>query len=248
MAQRVLLLRLTPLGLGVRLISPNLFQPRADLESALAPRARRELSSEKAQLRRSFLARREGLPLALVERHSARIIRRFWRLQAAREKGWLSSYVAFAGEIRTRPIIEEALCRGWRVAVPVVSPEPGGALLLSEVKDLEAELRKGRLGIWEPRASAIRPVMPQVIDCFVIPGIAFDRGGRRLGFGQGYYDRLLAGARPDAWRIGLAFSCQMADRIPSDPRDIRMHRVVTEKGVWRGLSRRAASLSLAIKP
>jgi 5-formyltetrahydrofolate cyclo-ligase len=206
-AQRVLLLRLTPLGLGVRLISPNLFQPRVDLESALAPRARRELSSEKAQLRRSFLARREGLPLALVERHSARIIRRFWRLQAAREKGWLSSYVAFAGEIRTRPLIEEALCRGWRVAVPVVSPEPGGALLLSEVKDLEAELRKGRLGIWEPRASAIRPVMPQVIDCFVIPGIAFDRGGRRLGFGQGYYDRLLAGARPDAWRIGLAFSC-----------------------------------------
>jgi 5-formyltetrahydrofolate cyclo-ligase len=151
--------------------------------------------------------------------------------------------VAFGREVRTRPLIEEAIRRGWRVAIPVVPPKPGGLLLLSEVRDLQAELVQGRFGLWEPRGWALRPVAVEVIDCFVVPGVAFDRGGRRLGFGRGYYDRLLARARPDAWRIGMAFSCQMADRLPAHPGDILLHRVITEEGVWQCAPRRPSGPS-----
>ena len=218
---------------------PALTQPGADLESSLAPPERRRPSSEKEELRRRLLARRQALSLEVIERDSARIIRRFFRLHAARGGRWLSCYVAFGREVRTRPLIEEALRRGWRVAIPVVPPERGGLLLLSEVKDLEAEVVQGGFGLWEPRGWALRPIAIEVIDCFVVPGVAFDRGGRRLGFGRGYYDRLLVRARPDAWRIGIAFSCQVVDRLPAHPGDILVHRVITEEGVWRGPPRAA---------
>jgi 5-formyltetrahydrofolate cyclo-ligase len=71
------------------------------------------------------------------------------------------------------------------------------------------------------------------MDCFVLPGLAFEPQGFRLGFGRGYYDHLLASARTDAWRIALAFSFQMTSRLPREEWDVPMHRIVTETGVIR---------------
>jgi 5-formyltetrahydrofolate cyclo-ligase len=68
---------------------------------------------------------------------------------------------------------------------------------------------------------------------YVVPGVAFDRCGNRLGHGAGYYDRLLALASPSATLIGLAFDCQMVDSIPVEPHDVRMHYLITESGVYK---------------
>ncbi|MFQ5691489.1 MAG: 5-formyltetrahydrofolate cyclo-ligase [Nitrospinota bacterium] len=203
-------------------------------------------AAEKVRIRRTFLTRRDALSPQTVEALSRSILARFWRLRAVRDldarvrdgrPAWLSSYVDFGREVRTRPLLRRALARGYRVAVPVVPPGRRGVLILSEVNDVPDPRAPGPdwvrtgWGLLEPRE--LRPVEPERMDCFVIPGVAFDRSGYRIGFGRGYYDRLLAAARPDAWRIGLAFSSQMTPRLPWAEWDVPMHRVVTESGVVR---------------
>ncbi|MFQ5912290.1 MAG: 5-formyltetrahydrofolate cyclo-ligase [Nitrospinota bacterium] len=203
-------------------------------------------AAEKARLRREFLAGRNALPQGTVESLSRAVLRRIWALRAVREMEarkrvgetvWLSCYVDFDREVRTRPLMCKALERGYRLAVPVVPPGREGGLILSEVKDVPGSREPGsgwvrsRWGLFEPRDP--RPVEPGRMDCFVIPGVVFDRRGFRLGFGKGYYDGLLASARTDAWRIGLAFSSQLAGRLPRAEWDVPMHRIVTESGVVR---------------
>ena len=79
----------------------------------------------------------------------------------------------------------------------------------------------------------------QELDLLVIPGLAFDRQGGRLGYGKGYFDRLLPGARPDALLAAVAFECQLFDAVPMQPYDVRVDAVVTES---RYLSSHAAAL------
>jgi 5-formyltetrahydrofolate cyclo-ligase len=81
--------------------------------------------------------------------------------------------------------------------------------------------------VLEPAPGA-RAVRADLVDVFVVPGLLFDRAGRRLGRGGGHFDRLLACARPDALRVGVCPAERLVDELPEDPWDVRMHRVVTE--------------------
>ena len=85
----------------------------------------------------------------------------------------------------------------------------------------------GRLGLREPEAGG-SAVSIDEIAAFCVPGVAFDRGGGRIGWGRGHYDATLVKARADALRIGLAFECQVVDRIDSELHDAPMHVIVTE--------------------
>lgn len=87
-------------------------------------------------------------------------------------------------------------------------------------------------GIPEPATTG--PETPLVdIDAFLLPGIAFDEQGARLGFGKGYYDRVLERARPDALRVGFAFECQVVARVPTDTHDQAIHALITERRLRR---------------
>lgn len=93
----------------------------------------------------------------------------------------------------------------------------------------EDQLAPGAFAIPEPAAAA--PVVPaRSIDAFVMPGLAFDAGGARIGWGRGFYDRSLAAA-PDRLRIGYCYDCQLFDSVPREPSDLPMHIIVTESGV-----------------
>ncbi len=100
-----------------------------------------------------------------------------------------------------------------------------------------AELAPGVFGILEPRPELRqlpdRQASMQEVDLVVVPGVAFDRQGGRLGHGRGYYDRLLAQARPDSLFIGLAYECQMVSELPLLPSDVRMHLVITEAHIYK---------------
>ncbi len=89
------------------------------------------------------------------------------------------------------------------------------------------------LGILEPKAEWRRCVERRVdvaeLDLIVVPGIAFDHNGGRLGHGKGYYDQLLQFARPDTMLVALAFECQIFPQIPMQPHDIPMHKLITER-------------------
>jgi 5-formyltetrahydrofolate cyclo-ligase len=100
-----------------------------------------------------------------------------------------------------------------------------------------SELVPGTFGILEPTAELRelppRQVLPSQIDLALVPGVVFDRQGNRLGYGRGFYDRLLRQLPREVLRVGLAFECQVVEELPVEPHDERMDWLVTEAGVRR---------------
>jgi len=117
------------------------------------------------------------------------------------------------------------LREGRRIAVPRVDRERR-ALVLHEIGDVERDSVAGYVGVPEPRA-ALPVVHPGDIDWMLVPGVAFDARGRRLGYGGGFFDRLLPSIRADAPRIAGAFDVQIVDAVPEGPLDHRVDAIAT---------------------
>ena len=112
----------------------------------------------------------------------------------------------------------------------MVEPEQR-QLLLSHIEDYDRDLAPGYRGILEPPAGSRRLVEAGQIDLYLIPGVAFDPRGYRLGRGLGYYDRCLAGVKNAATVCALAYELQLVDRLPVEQHDIRVDLIVTEQRV-----------------
>lgn len=140
----------------------------------------------------------------------------------------LCLYDAFATEVATRPIAELALARGLQLVYPRIRR---GGLHLALHRATPATLRPGVWGIGEPAEDAPE-VNPREVDVVLMPGLLFDRAGNRLGFGKGHYDATFSAA-PDRLRVGLAFDRQLVDELPAGAHDLRVHLLVTERGVLR---------------
>lgn len=198
--------------------------------------------NEKARLRREVLARREAEPDR--EASSARIRARLEALPEYTSAGLIAAFVGVGSEVDTLPAIASALASGRRVAVPSVVK---GSLVLTLLRDI-AELEPAPFGLLEPPAELRdepgRRVAPDEVDFFVVPGVAFDEEGGRLGHGKGYYDGLLRQARPDASRTAVAFECQIVSAVPMTERDVRVDRVVTEERVIRAGASRSGGAGL----
>lgn len=124
------------------------------------------------------------------------------------------------GEIDIRPLLVALAARGHTILLPV-TPRPGSPLAFGRWQPGDA-LRPGRFGTMVPAAAD-----PRSPDALLVPLIAFDRRGHRLGYGGGYYDRTLA-ALPGARAIGCAFAAQEVAEIPCGPYDVPLHAVATE--------------------
>ena len=146
-------------------------------------------------------------------------------------------YVDVRSEVRTRPLLLSALEHGKRVVVPYCIDEVLELFLLEGMKELDV----GTLGISEPktelRSRADRKVDVLQLDLIMVPGVAFDRRGGRVGHGKAYYDKLLARARRDTPLVALAFECQLFPHVPTEPHDVFMDKVITEKAVYPGIGR-----------
>lgn len=135
----------------------------------------------------------------------------------------LAVYAAKGTEVDTTAIAEHAARRGLTVVYPRVA---GDDRTLAFHAVNASELAPGRFGLLEPSADAPRMSLARIA-AFVVPGLAFDRTGGRIGWGRGYYDATLAQA-PSALRIGIAFECQVIDHVPRDPHDVPMSFLITE--------------------
>jgi len=144
--------------------------------------------------------------------------------------GTILFYLNFRSEAATRTIIDAALTAGKKVLLPKVDRK-AHRLRLFEVKDLGADLEAGYMGIYEPMESVARPASPEEADLVIMPGVGFDTSGRRLGYGGGYYDRLIETLRPDAKLIALAFDAQVVDEIPAEEHDKKVDKIITESRV-----------------
>ena len=136
----------------------------------------------------------------------------------------LAVYLASSDEINIDPYIEYML----RAGVEVVAPRWNGETYeLARLKGLdEMNLRRGPMGIREPVDAETVP--PKEVSAWIIPGLAFTRSGKRLGYGGGWYDRFLASAPKTAVRIGVAYAFQVVDDLPSEPHDIPLTDVVDD--------------------
>jgi len=153
--------------------------------------------------------------------------------QNARTVGW---YVHIRDEVRTQSELRVALSNpkrspGQRIAVPFCD---GTTLQFVRIETME-DLSNGKFGILEPR-EVLRTDLSRIVpvnefDMILMPGLAFDVHGGRLGYGVGHYDRALIDRSPDCQLVALAYASQIIDDIPVETHDIPLHALVTEAGV-----------------
>ena len=158
-----------------------------------------------------------------------RLLLRAWRV---------SLYLSTSHEIPTRYLARAVWEEGRDVCVPAWCPENESYGLFA--LDPRMKVLTGHRGIREP---AVRiPVLPWDVDAFVLPGLAFDALGGRLGFGAGYYDRILARASSRAPKIGLCYDWQILDEpLPQEPHDVALDWLVSERRVLHCAANRKAT-------
>lgn len=179
----------------------------------------------KYSLRKTVLGRRDaGVRIEL----SLAIMERITHLDCYRRAGVVLAYVGFGSELRTETFLRRALDDGKMLLLPRVNTEER-RLDLYEVENLDQDLEAGTWGIREPKPDLCRRVVPAAIDFALVPGVAFDRRGARLGYGGGYYDRLLASCSgPCPFLVAAAFELQMVDEVPLEEHDARVDLILTE--------------------
>ena len=177
-------------------------------------------------------ARRLRRELADKEQRSRKIAAALCKLPEYVDAETVMFYVEMGSEVRTRPLIEENLRCGRCVVVPYCD---GDELGLFRLEDM-SELAPDTFGIDEPlpalRDLPERSVDREKIDVVIVPGVAFDPRGNRIGQGKGFYDRFLNSLGSSANFVALAYQCQIFSSIPVDPHDIQMDVVVTEECVF----------------
>ena len=137
-------------------------------------------------------------------------------------------FISTPEEPDTRPIIEHCWNSGKKVAVPVVLPDTLD-LIHSEIKSFDS-LISGMYRIQEPSIESRIIMTPDMFDLVIVPGVAFDRKGGRLGKGKGFYDRFLE--ITSALRLALAFDCQLIETVPTELHDIPMNAILSESGIF----------------
>ena len=186
----------------------------------------------KERLRKRVLAVRMGLDRDQVKVSGQAILERVLGLEAYRRAKLVHTYVSSKeNEVDTRALIGTCLKEGKRVAVPVVMP--GTKTLSHALIDGLDQLVVGPWGLAQPDPAAAAWLPAEArIDLVVVPGLAFDRRGQRIGWGGGYYDRFLA--QVQAVKIGLCYDALVLDCIPGEPHDVPVDLVVAETAIYQG--------------
>ncbi|HED24827.1 MAG TPA: 5-formyltetrahydrofolate cyclo-ligase [Firmicutes bacterium] len=185
---------------------------------------------KKKELRRLIIDRRDQLTGEQILAKSLQIAERLFCLPAYRKAEMVMFFISFGSEVVTRPMVEKALEEGKTALAPRARPKTR-ELIPSRILDWDEDLAPGAYGIPEPREDKLRPCSPGDIDLLIVPGVAFDRTGNRLGYGGGYYDRFFPFLRSEVPLVALAFEIQIVPSVPVNGWDRPVDLVITEKEV-----------------
>ncbi|MFZ2654948.1 MAG: 5-formyltetrahydrofolate cyclo-ligase [Victivallales bacterium] len=186
---------------------------------------------EKDEIRRLFLPRRRVLEREFIGRAGSSISVHLGKIKKIEESGNIAAFYPSDGEPDITGFLKEQIIKGKGVCFPR-SNRAEKCYEMAFVTDFAEGFVKGRFGIMEPLAE--KPVVPEKVlknIPWLVPGIAFDRNGGRLGHGKGIFDRLLSDA--SGFKIGICYEWQMIESVPSDGRDVMMDMIVTESAVYR---------------
>jgi len=190
-----------------------------------------DLAEEKARLRRQVAARLKALSAREFAERGRRALERLEGAEEFRRAGSFLLYAPMPDEIDTTPLIDRLLAVGRAAFLPVCAPDRD-EMRAVRIADLGKDLAPGRFGILEPRAG-LPAAGPAEIDFLLVPGRAFDRAGRRLGRGRGFYDRFLAGAGEGPFRAALALDLQLFPRVPAGEHDREVELIAPESEILR---------------
>ncbi len=191
-------------------------------------------NKDKNLIRKEFLLRRDSLSVKIRRDKDKKIKEKLLGLSGFKESLKVLFYASFRSEVNTFDLIKHSIAEGKIVVLPKVNKE-SKELILYEIKDT-IELSPGYFGILEPPADKNRKMDIREIEMVVVPGVAFDEQCGRLGYGKGFYDKLLSGINnwglPIQDRglvVALAFEEQVVTLIPSERHDIKMDKIITDK-------------------
>lgn len=198
-------------------------------------------TAEKDSIRGEMKSRRRELSREEVLAKSDQIQNSLFSQAEFAKAKTISFYVAKQEdrEVETEHMIKDCLQSDKQVLVPLVSGET--KLSLCELEDYDRELEPGAFGVLEPKPSCRRVRPLEQTDLLIVPGLAFDLQGYRLGYGGEYYDSLIQDAsstRPNISTIGLAYEFQILEKLPHESHDMPVDKVITEERVIHTSSNR----------
>jgi len=178
----------------------------------------------KRELRKSMKLRRSELSDCERQERDNIIYEKLISSEAYLKAKVIFIYISYGDEVNTHSIVKHALSIGKRICVPkVISKETGMKSI--EIKSLD-ELNAGAYGILEPHSEGI-VVKPDEIDMIILPGLAFDKKGGRLGYGGGFYDRYLTQVKGNTVKAALAYNFQIIEKVPTEEFDVPIDYIIT---------------------
>lgn len=181
---------------------------------------------DKQVIREKINTNRKNIHPALISEKSKKIIENLITLSEYKQTNTIMPYLSLDFEVDTKEFIKDELSKNNKtIIVPFVE---GNDIQISRLNDFE-DLKQGKFNVLEP----IKKESHQGnIDLILIPGVAFDKKGSRIGFGKGFYDRFLE-KNKDSLKVALAFEEQIVDLIPAEQHDIPVDMIITEKRIMR---------------
>lgn len=183
----------------------------------------------KKAFRKNALLRRTSIPADQRALKSEKITELVLSLPQTIKARSIAVYVDFRSEVETRELIRRLLDAGKIIALPVVHYDTW-ELKFVAVSSLECLIQTPK-SIWEPAPESGQEIAIQDIDLFLVPGAAFDDQGNRMGYGGGFYDRVLSQRRGDTDAVGLAFIEQLVDIVPTEDKDQKVDGIITDTGI-----------------
>tara|TARA_A100001037_G_scaffold275530_1_gene274114 strand:- start:348 stop:941 length:594 start_codon:yes stop_codon:yes gene_type:complete len=190
------------------------------------------LKSGKAKVRKIMAQQRNDLAVSEVTELSQKIEENLFSCDEFLDRQRILYYLSFNKEVSTDRMISRSLMLKKKVYVPRID-KSRKKMEICQIKSIGVDMKLNYFGIREPVDAPVE--LPRNIDVVIIPGLAFDRFGGRIGFGGGYYDTLLAELPKNSLLIGVGYSFQILDSIHQDFWDKKLQKVITEKETLNGL-------------
>lgn len=186
---------------------------------------------DKKALRKEIIEKRNNMDLVNKEEMDKKILNKFYESKYYREAEKIFIYISYDSEINTRKIIDKALKDNKKIFVPRTEFKTR-SMEAVEITTLD-NLIESKYGILEPSKEEPH-IDPNELDLIVVPGVAFDRNGGRMGYGAGFYDRYFKKINKDninkIMKLALAYELQLLDRVPMNEQDVPVDCIITENG------------------
>jgi 5-formyltetrahydrofolate cyclo-ligase len=182
----------------------------------------------KSKIRKRILNVRNNMSKEDVKKNSNAIMDKITSLDIYKHSNVVFIYMDFKNEVMTSNLIKRMLSEKKRVVIPYTD-SINTVLIPSEITK-ESDLKQNSFGYFEPKS--ILPVNIEEIDLVIVPGVVFDKNLNRIGFGKGYYDKILNRLKPSAKKVALAHDFQVLEDIPAEEHDVKMDMIITEKNIY----------------